>query len=381
GFAFALFYAVMAVPLGRMADTINRRSVIIVGVALWTLATAACGMARTFVQLFAARLMVGAGEATLIPAGFSMLTDLYPRGQVTRAISILTGASFVGTGIALFGGGYLIAALNDIGPVSIPLVGDLKPWQMAFVIAAAPGFVLLALMFTVREPARRESPAVPPAGKHPSLRDVYAFAQSRAGALGTIYLGCTILAAVQFGIGAWIPSLFIRTYQWTAADIGQAYGPIVLVGGFLGVVIGGWASDALMARGRADANMRVALYSALAAVPLVIAFPLVGNPYASLAILAPLCVIGSMPFGAGTAAIPLIAPNRMRAQLVAVYMLFANLIGQGCGPWLIALATDYLFGDPMLVRYSIALVGAALSVIAAATIAAGLPALRRAIAT
>jgi MFS family permease len=90
-------------------------------------------------------------------------------------------------------------------------------------------------------------------------------------------------------------------------------------------------------------------------------------------------VIGSMPFGAGTAAIPMIAPNRMRAQLVAVYMLLANLLGQGCGPWLIALATDYVFGDPTMVRYSIALVGAALSLIAALVISAGLPALRRAV--
>ena len=107
GLAFAVFYAVTAVPLGRLADTANRRWIISTGILIWTVAAASCGLARSFWQLFIARMFVGVGEATLTPSGFSMLADLFNPKRVSLPISVFTGSTFVGSGIALLAGGFV----------------------------------------------------------------------------------------------------------------------------------------------------------------------------------------------------------------------------------------------------------------------------------
>ena len=130
--------------------------------------------------------------------------------------------------------------------------------------------------------------------------------------------------------------------------------------------------DWLRGRGYADANLRTAIIAALPAIPLIALFPLIDDPKTSLLLIAPACFLGSMPFGAGTAAIPMIAPNRMRAQLVAIYLLLANLIGPGMGPWLIAVCTDYVFADPKMVGASISMVCTVLIIIGTAILLKGL---------
>jgi MFS family permease len=141
-------------------------------------------------------------------------------------------------------------------------------------------------------------------------------------------------------------------------------------------VFGGFFCDWLRARGHADANLRTAIIAAVPTIPLVAAFTLVGDPKIALIIMAPMCFLGSMPFGAGTAAIPTIAPNRMRAQLVAIYLLVANLIGPGLGPWFIAVFTDYVFHDPKMVGYSISIVCTVLIIAGTAVLLAGVKAFR-----
>lgn len=378
GFAFVLFYAILAIPLGRLADTSNRKWVIGAGMFLWSLATIFCGLAKTYVQLFIARMFIGVGEATLSPAGFSMLSDYFPRSKLARAISVFTGSSFLGTGVALLGGGMLIAAVTSLGEVTVPILGTLKPWQMTFIAVGIPSFALLLLMATVREPPRQDVQSQRQEGKAgASLREVLAFIRQNWGILGPIYIGFSILASVQFGLGAWIPSFFIRVHGYTAGEIGISYGLLVTTLGSLGTVFGGFLCDWLRARGYADANLRTAIIAAIPTIPLVAIFPLIDDPKIALMLIGPMCFLGSMPFGAGTAAIPTIAPNRMRAQLVAIYLLIANLIGPGMGPVLIALCTDYIFEDPKMVGISISIVCTALIVAGTLVIVAGLREFRK----
>lgn len=359
GLAFAIFFVVVAVPIGRIADASNRKRVIIVGAILWSIATAVCGLARNYWQLFFARMGVGVGEATLGPASFSMISDYFPRSMLARALAVFVGSSFVGTGIALFVGGSLVEWANALGEVRLPLVGTLSSWQLAFVAAGSLGFVLMAILPTVREPPRQElasdadapgraqaPPAVP-------VREVLTYVRTHRGTYFAIYSGFSLIAAMNFALGAWVPSFFIRTYGWSAAQIGYIYGLYLMIFGTLGVVAGGWLTDRLHARGYADANLRAAILACVPALPLVIMMPLAGSPTLSLVLLAPIAFLCTMPFGAGPAAIPLISPNRMRAQLVAFYYLAANLIGVAFGPWLVAFFTDYVFGAPALIRYSL----------------------------
>ncbi len=376
GFSFALFHAVLAVPVGRMVDRYNRKWIIIVGIVCWTLACFGSGLAGGFVALFAARMFIGAGEATLSPAGYSMLADYFSRERLGRAVSFFLGSGFVGSGIALIVGGAILGQLEGYEYVRLPLIGELRPWQAAFVIAALPGLLCLALMFTVREPIRTSfGKRLEPDAPLPPFREVLAFIASHKRTIGAIFLGYSLLAAMQFGLGAWTPEFFARTYQWARADIGYAYGLNYLFVGTLGVLAGGWLSDWLAARGYADANLRTGFIAGLCALPFVIGFPLMPTGEAALAALIPATFFGTMPFGAGTAALPLLAPNRMRGQMVALYLLCANLLGQGVGPFLIAALTDYVFQDPAQLRFSIAIAAGSLLVIAIMVIGSGLPAI------
>jgi MFS family permease len=363
GFAFALFYAAMAIPLGRLADTTNRRNVIIAGIVIWTSATLACGLATGFMMLFIMRMFVGVGEATLSPSGYSMLADYFPREKLSRAISIFTGTSFAGSGIALIVGGFLLQQLDGATTLSLPVFGVVQDWQAAFIICAIPGLFVAALFFTVKEPPRSEAGrAIAP--KAVPLSAVFGWLKVNAKTILPIVFGFSILAASQFALTSWIPTFFIRTHDWSATEIGYAYGLFMAGLSTFGIIAGGWISDALLARGVKAANILVPIGAAVLALPLVISFPLVSDPMLSLALVAPMSILGAMPFGAGTAAIPMIAPNRMRAQFTALYLLVANLVGGGIGPWSVAFFTDSVLGDPALIRYSLAIVPAVLSSLA-----------------
>ena len=339
GLAFALFYAIAAVPLGRLADTGNRRRVIAAGIVVWTIAAAACGLAKNFLQLFLARTVVGVGEATLTPSGFSMLGDLFRSHRVSLPVSVFTGASFVGSGVALLVGGWLIAQLSALDQVVLPMFGEMRPWEAAFVLGALPGFVVVIwFLLTVREPERR-STAATSTDEKPSIAEVMQFVRANIGVFVAVFFGISVLAAVQFCLGAWVPAHFIRNLGWNASQVGYAYGLIFLFCGTGGVIAGGWIADRLQARGMRDGHLRTACYAALVTVPFVIAFPMMTT--------------AEWAVGAGPALIPVICPSRMRGLLVAMYLLIANIVGQAGGPLVVALFTDLVFGSPELVSRSL----------------------------
>jgi MFS family permease len=377
GLAFALFYAIAAVPLGRLADSGSRRRIIAVGIVIWTVAAAACGLAKNFLQLFLARMMVGIGEATLTPSGFSMLADLFRPQRLALPLSVFTGSSFVGSGIALLLGGYLIAQLSSMHQVVLPLLGEMRAWEAAFVIGSLPGLVVVVLfLLTVREPLRRRDPAASTGDDRPALREVAEFVRGRAGVFAAVFCGISVLAAVQFCLGAWVPAHFIRNLGWTAPQVGYVYGIIFLVCGTGGVITGGWIADRLRERGRTDSHLRTAFVAALVTVPFVVALPMMSTPQAAVAMLAPAVFFGTMPFGAGPALIPVICPSRMRGLLVAIYLLVANIIGQAGGPLVVALFTDYVFGSPELVSRSLMVAPALLLLAGAWLVSLGFRGLR-----
>jgi MFS family permease len=162
-------------------------------------------------------MFVGVGEATLTPSGFSMLADLFKPERVSLPISVFTGSTFFGSGVALLAGGFVIAMLDKQDVVSLPLIGVMQPWEAAFVIAALPGiFVALIFLLTIKEPARRQSSSAIPLAEKPALAEVFAFVARNAGVFAAVFGGVSVLAAVQFCLGAWVPAHFIRNHGWTA---------------------------------------------------------------------------------------------------------------------------------------------------------------------
>ncbi len=352
GLSFALFYTVCGIPLGRLADTKSRRGLIAIGVLFWSAMTAACGMARLYWQFLLCRIGVGVGEAALSPAAYSLIADSFPAERRATAISVYSMGVYLGSGLAFLLGGLVIKFASAQGDVLLPVLGEVRPWQLIFLILGAAGVLFSLLLLAVREPARRGVGA----GVAVPLAEVGRYLRANRRTVLYHNFGFAGLAFAGYGSAAWIPTFFIRTYGWDAGHVGVVYGSIVAVFGCLGIVFGGRLADWMAKRGRTDANMRVGLYAAMAALPCVASFPLMDNALWAAVLMAPTVFCLSMPFGVAPAAIQEIMPSAMRGQASAIYLFVITLIGLGIGPTAVALVTDYLFADDQALRYSLLIV-------------------------
>jgi MFS family permease len=380
GASFAVFYTFFGIPLGRLADTRSRRALVAVGIALWSVMTAGCGVARQFWQLALLRMGVGVGEASLSPAAYSLIADYFPPRVRSTAISVYSMGIYVGSGLAFIVGGLVIAFAGGKERLVLPLVGAVAPWQSVFLLVGLPGLLVSLLLLTVREPARRDQHraesqhGVLPAA---SIRETWTYARSDLSTYFYMYGGTALLALEGYGGSSWIPSLFIRRHGWSQGRTGLLFGLIVATCGTLGIVTGGRLADGLRKRGHDDADLRVALFAALAWLPFGLLYPVAATPHWVAIFLAPAIFFMSMPFGVAPAAIQLILPSTMRAQASAVYLFVINLIGMGLGPTLVAALTEDWFADKTRVGESLLFVGAAAHVCGALLLWRGLRPFRR----
>lgn len=157
GLAFSIFYSVMGLPLGWLADRMSRRMIILVGMIAWSIMTALCGLATSFLALFIARVGVGIGEAALSPAAYSLISDYFPPERRARAISAYAMGPYLGSGLALIIGGQVIEAASRMGPFTIEGLGTFAPWQAVFFAVGLPGVIIALLFLLIREPERRGS--------------------------------------------------------------------------------------------------------------------------------------------------------------------------------------------------------------------------------
>lgn len=352
--AFGIFYTMMALPLGRMADNRERRLIVVYGVALFSLFTTLSGFAKTYAQLFCARIFVGVGEASLTPAAYSILSDYFPPHRLGRAIGVFTMSAFVGTGLAYIGGGTLIDLLSAHGNIEVPGLGTFKPWQVAFVLVGLPGLLIAPLLLTLKEPARRgtaTNASVP-------VREVFAEIARRRQTLVWLFAGFSMVTLSGYASAVWTPAFFIRVYEWQPGQIGLWYGLIYLAFGTTGALFGGWLCDRLTARGVLDAPLRVAAFGYVGTGLFGGLAPLMPTPELALALFIPATFLGTLPFPLAGISIQLVTQNRLRGQMSALYMLVINVVGLGLGPLIVGLFTDFVFTAPSDVRYSLALVNA-----------------------
>lgn len=355
GFSFALFYTFFGLPLGRLADSKSRRGLIAAGLFLWSLMTAACGVARTYWHFLVFRLGVGVGEAALSPAAYSLITDSFPRRKLATALSVYATGIYIGSGMAFLLGGLVVGAVSGQENVVLPVLGSIRPWQLVFFAVGLPGIALTLVMFTVKEPSRK---GLVKAGAAPvPVREVLAYIKLNARTFVCHNLGFALLAFSGYGGAAWIPTFLVRRHGMSAHDAGIWFGTIVMVAGTAGILFGGWLADHLAHRGYRDAMLRLGLIATVAWVPFGTSYLLVGSATLSLTLLAPAVFAGAMTGGAAPAAIQQIMPNEMRGQASAIYLFAANLIGLGMGPTAVALVTDYAFRSDQAVGLSLLWVG------------------------
>lgn len=342
GFGFVLSFVILGLLFGWLADRMSRRVLIFCGVTFWSLAAGSAGLARDFWTMLAARIGVGAGEASLQPAAYSMIADGVPRNRIALASAVYGASSAIGAAVSFAIGGLLLGAAMAHGPFQVPVLGELKPWQIVLLASGVPGLLLAPLMFVPREPARRDKSA----GAAPSVRELLRFMGERWGFYACCIGGFSLLQVVSYGVASWHPTYMVDRFGWQISTVGLVLS-IGMVGAFIGAFLAGAIVDKLMEKGVEDAAMRwCAGVSVFCGLTMGAAF-LVGDPW--------ICVILAMAgqfvislIGIISTALQRVTPNEFRGQVSGVMLLFSNLIGFGLGPLIPALLTDNVLGKDQL---------------------------------
>jgi MFS family permease len=353
GFSFAVFYTFCGIPMGRLADTRSRRSIIAAGLVFWSAFTGLCGLARNFAQMLLFRVGVGVGEAALSPSAYSLITDYFPKEKLGTAISVYSMGIYIGAGMSYLLGGIVVRFASAQEAWILPLVGAVRPWQVIFLAVGLPGILVTPLVYSIREPLRRgiarHASAVP-------ARESFAYMLENKRTFLCHTIGFGLLSLTSYASGAWVPEFFRRNYGWDIPHTGIVYGSLVIVFGSLGIVGAGKIADKLRARGVLHANMLVGMWVALIAIPVSCLLYLAPSAGWATLWLAPGCLMAAAPFGIAAAAIQQMMPNPMRGQASAVYLFIINMIGLGLGPTAVAVCTQYLFRRDDAVNYSLLVV-------------------------
>ncbi len=343
GIAFALFYTVAGIPIARLADRSSRRTVIAVGLAVWSAMTAASGLARSFGQLALARIGVGVGEAACTPPAHSLLADYFPPERRATALAVYGMGIHVGILFGFLVGGWM---------------NELFGWRNALYVVGLPGLILAVVVrLTVREPERgaADGLAAPPAAvpMREAVREVRNLASLRH-----MTLGAGLHSFAGYALAAWGPAFMVRVHHMGTAEVGTSLGLITGFGGAAGAILGGMLVDRL---GRRDARwtLWVPAIASTIEVPLLLAFLLVPSTTTALVVAVPAVLAGAMWLGPIFAGSQNLVRPAMRAFTSALMLFVVNLIGLGLGPQAVGLLNDGLaprFGAEAI-RYSLCLVG------------------------
>ncbi len=330
GFAFAVFYAVLGIPVARLADRWSRRNVLAISMVIWSAMTAACGMASTFWQMAVLRVGVGVGEAGGTPPSHSLISSYFPQQERSTAMGIYGSGSQIGVLIGMFGGA---------------VIAETMGWRWAFFIFGLPGVLIGLLVFVVvKEPPKLAAPV-----SSSMMSDVMKLWQTPAFAIISFATAFTALAG--YGMGTWFPSFLIRIHGLTLTEAGLTLGIVGTLGALIGAVSGGILCDRLT---KFDARWQLRVPSIGAGlsviflglfliwpesqqwhlgeyrVPVAVVFLFFGG------------VVSSFWIGPTYAAIQTLTPSHLRSQASALLLLLLNLIGMGLGPLVVGALSDLL---------------------------------------
>jgi len=363
GTAFLLVYAIAAIPFGYWGDRGVRKTVIGVGVTIWSLATLLTGFARNYVQLFLSRAVVGIGEASYYPAGTSLMSDYFPKEQRARVMSIWGAGSTIGIAIGYAGGGY---------------IADKLGWRAAFFIAGVPGLIFAFLAFQMREPLRGAVERAGPALAKTAEASLRKFVDLlKIPTLRATIIAQTLLFFVLASNAFWLPTVLQRRFEMSSTRAGLLAGGVIVVGGLIGTLAGGWLAD------------RRALKNPSAHLEVGIAGFLAGAVLITIAILSPLN-IGPVPVfvpvflvtvaclylysGPFTAVAQNVVSPGLRASAVTLLLFIAHVFGDSHSPFDVGFLSDRFGGNLQL---ALLITSPTLLVLAAVAAAMGLRSVRR----
>lgn len=366
GSAFLIVYAVAALPFGYWADRGVRRTVVAAGVAIWSVATLFTGFARNFVQLFLSRAVLGIGEASYYPAGTSLLSDYFPKEQRGRTMSIWGAGSAFGIAVGFAGGGY---------------VAEKFGWRSAFFFAAVPGIIFALLAFGLREPLRGNVESRGQAVEKTQDAGPRNFIQLlRIPTLRATIFSQTLLYFVLASNAFWLPLVLTRRFNLSVSKAGLLAGVVLVAGGLIGTLAGGWIAD------------RRALKNPAAHLEVGIAGFLLGAVFISIALVAPMN-IGPIPVfapafllavvclylysGPFTAVSQNVVSPALRASAVTMLLFVSHILGDSHAPFDVGWISDRVGS----LQNALLITSPTLLVLAAIVAATGLRTVRRDVQT
>jgi MFS family permease len=358
GAAFAVIYVLAGLALGRLADRYHRLTILLAGSILWCTGVIICGVALGFWGLFAARLLVGIGEATLAPAGVSMIADAVPVGRRATAVGIFMLGTILGGPAAVMFGGLALEVAQAGQFMSVPGLGALSAWRQVLVLIGVLGLSVPLLLLTLREPARTGSIL-----ENVSLRAVARGFAAERRILVPLYLGLALFSIGDYGLLSWMPSLLARRFALTPAEFGVLIGTITALGGIGGCIAGGIVTDRVRRLGGLGRTFQLLAVTSLVAT---LAATLISGPNVAFA----LAGLGIWNFSsaiaitAGLAALQDVVPNQHRGIGISLVAFCNTLLGLGVGPTLIALITERVFGEPQALGFAMTAITAPAAILA-----------------
>jgi MFS family permease len=332
--SFVIFYTLLGIPFGRLADRTVRKNLIAIGLIVWSVFSGLTGFAHSFWSLFFCRVMVGVGEATLGPAALSLLSDYFPPRVRATVQAIYSSGIAIGGGVAFFLGGW---------------IGQTYGWRWAFYLLGFPGLILAALVFLLREPPRGQTEVVATRYSGRDWKVLF-----RSVPLRYLYLGYAFFGLASNNLGIWGPAFFARVHLMSLALIGMLGGILSVVAGVPGTILGGYVSDRFRRFGRGG-RMLFSACAALISVPLWLILIFSHNVALLLAVNFILLGLALMWLGPAAADVHDIAGPQLRGLGIGIYFFTVNIFAFGIGSPLIGKLND-VFGvqaDPNQMKYAL----------------------------
>lgn len=351
--AFTIIYGFVGIFMGWLIDRGHRVWIVSIGIALWSAATVATGLAKNFTQLFAARMSVGVGEATLSPATFSMIGDSFPPEKRAKPIAFYSSALPIGAGLASLLTAAIIAIASSGETQSLPLFGELSPWRFILIVVGLPGLIFALIFLFIKEPVRRPATVSEEIIGGSSFFDALKYIFKNFWLyFGFIMVVCC-MTAIAYSQGL-LAATFERTWGWPAEKYALINGILLLVIGPINMMIFGSISDRMTTKGVTDAPLKILYLGFFIMVPTAV-LPYF-MPSAELAIVV-LCLntvgIGIVS-AVGVTALLAITPSQIRGQVVALYYLAISWFG-ALGPIATGYLSSLVYGEENI-RYAVATV-------------------------
>lgn len=336
GLSFAIFMCIAGIPVGRMVDTRRRTGMLAIGVFLWSIATAGCGFAGSFGVLLLCRICVGVGEAVMTPAAYSLIGDSFPLNRQGLAIGIYTLGAYVGSGGAMVFGGTVIHMMPE--KIGLGGLGFFHSWQLVFLSLLVPGLIVSAFLACLPEPPRGTEGIVEGA---PTMREGRDWFRSRLGGLVPLMGLAGFTTMTQYGLLAWAPAFYQRTFGLTTEVVGFRLGLIIMICGSAGTVVSGLLGDFMVHR-RVYGRLLVAIGAACCALPLLVGSMMASNPSASMILFGGGFFFLTMLVSSAPSLLQQVTPSRIRGLTTALFALVINMMGLGLGPTVVAVVTQRL---------------------------------------